>query len=109
METLSTSTAFGGTQGVYRHASTATGTDSTSVAAKVTRIAQRAEPPVFQMERTSRVLIALMPAWIISAARTAIGTCPTRLGKSSTMASINTPPKMPAQRVRAPTLTLSAV
>lgn len=29
METLSTSTAFGGTQGVYRHASTATGTDMT--------------------------------------------------------------------------------
>ncbi len=29
METLSTATAFGGTQGVYRHASTATGTDMT--------------------------------------------------------------------------------
>ncbi|WP_159512829.1 S-formylglutathione hydrolase [Sphingomonas sp. T1] len=29
METLSTSMAFGGTQGVYRHASTATGTDMT--------------------------------------------------------------------------------
>jgi S-formylglutathione hydrolase len=29
METLSTSTAFGGTQGGYRHASTATGTDMT--------------------------------------------------------------------------------
>jgi S-formylglutathione hydrolase len=29
METLSTSTAFGGTQGVYRHASTATNTDMT--------------------------------------------------------------------------------
>jgi len=29
METLSTSIAFGGTQGVYRHASTATGTDMT--------------------------------------------------------------------------------
>ena len=29
METLSTSKAFGGTQGVYRHASTATGTDMT--------------------------------------------------------------------------------
>jgi S-formylglutathione hydrolase len=29
METLSTSTAYGGTQGVYRHASTATGTDMT--------------------------------------------------------------------------------
>lgn len=29
MERLSTSTAFGGTQGVYRHASTATGTDMT--------------------------------------------------------------------------------
>ena len=29
METLSTNRAFGGTQGVYRHASTATGTDMT--------------------------------------------------------------------------------
>ena len=29
METVSTSKAYGGTQGVYRHASTATGTDMT--------------------------------------------------------------------------------
>jgi hypothetical protein len=40
-------------------------------------------------------------------ASTAIGTRPTSPGTSSTMTIIHTPCSIPAQRVRAPTLTLS--
>ena len=68
-----------------------------------------AAPPIFHIERASARLIALRPALIIKAASTAIGTSPTRPGMIRTMTSIHAPCKTPDQRVRAPTLTLSAV
>src|SRR5436190_675945 len=69
----------------------------------------RKEKAPVHIEQPSRKSMALIPARIISAASTGIGTCPTSPGTSSTITSIQTPPSTPAQRLRAPTLTFSAV
>ena len=87
----------------------AAGIDSTSVARKVTTIAQRAVPPTDQMERIAENRIAENPATIMIAASTGMGTRPTSPAATRMITSMQMPWKTPENRLLAPTATLSAL